>query len=445
MDKRARGLVFLYTWYTREMKPKIKTLRNGLTIMFAQDASSVTTTVLVAVEAGSKYETKKDNGIAHFLEHLCFKGTDKRPSALAVSTELDSIGASYNAFTSHEYTGYYAKTAALHTRKAVDVVSDIYCNSLLREEDIAKEKGVIVDEINMYEDMPMSKVDDIFMDVLYGDQPAGWPIAGTKETVQSFMRKHIAAFRKKHYVPQATTVVVVGNFDERDVLKQLEKNFGALASGKKGTKKKTLEKQQTPALAVVQKKSDQTHIIVGVRSFPAQHPSRYPLLVLSSILGGGMSSRLFQKIRVELGVGYYVRASQSFFSDHGYFSAALGVDNTRAVEALNAVLDEFARIRTELVSEEELTRVKEMLYGRLHIAYETSDDIAGDIAMQHISTKTYVSPEEHIKKIAKVTAKDIQDIAQKIFIDKHLNLAVIGPWKNDKEFRKVLKVEDRGR
>ena len=196
------------------MEYKKTILKNGLRVITVPMKDNPTVTVLVLVETGSKYETKAKNGISHFLEHMCFKGTAKRPTAQAISSELDGLGSSYNAFTSQEYTGYYAKSSANHFKKIFDVVSDIYLNSAFPAAEIEKEKGVIVEEINMYEDMPHRHVHDLFASLLYGDTPAGWNIAGTRDNVRAMKREDFVQYHQAHYVPKATTVIIAGKVSE---------------------------------------------------------------------------------------------------------------------------------------------------------------------------------------------------------------------------------------
>lgn len=422
------------------MKPKIKKLSSGLQLLFVPMKEQRTTTVLVLVETGSKYETKETNGIAHFLEHMCFKGTTRRPTAQIISNELDSLGAEYSAFTSHEYTGYYAKVATKQFPKALDLVADIYCNPLFNEDEIEREKGVIADEINMYEDVPMRKVGDLFMEVLYGDQPAGWDITGKKETIRTFTKKDFLEYRKLHYVPEATTVIVSGNFDTKKAEQLIKQKFNGFLTGKKKGKKKVSDKQDVPRLKLQYKESDQTHLVLGFRSFPIKHASNPTLMVMSALLGGGMSSRLFQKIRNELGLGYYVHASNDAYTDHGVFAASAGVDNTRIDEVIPALLHEFALLREELVSPEELQKVKDMISGRLVLGLESSDEMGQFYGFQYLLKKEMLTPEEIIKKMNAVTAKDIRTLARKLFVEKHLNLAMIGPWKDEEHFQKLLKI-----
>jgi len=419
-------------------KPKTKSFKNGLRYLPIVMKEQRTVTVLVLVETGSKYETKEKNGLAHFLEHMCFKGTTKRPGALIVAHELDGLGAEYNAFTGHEYTGYYVKVAARHLPQAIDVVADISIDPLFKADDIEREKGVIADEINMYEDLPMRKVADNFMTLLYGEQPAGWPIAGPKETIRTFTREDFVRYRKEHYVASATTVVIAGAFDPKKTEKLVKEKFAQIRTGKKSGKKKVVDKQTSPAITVEQKGSDQTHLILGVRSYPIGHSSRAALNVLAGVLGGGMSSRLFDRIRAKMGVGYYVRAGNDSFTDHGFLAASAGVDNTRVAEVITAILEEFARMKNELLSDEELTKVKDYIAGRLVLGLESSDELAEFYGFQEVLKREMRTPEEAIKEIRAVTAKDVRALTKKIFVTEHLNLALIGPIKDDVTLRDLL-------
>jgi len=311
------------------MKYKKKVLPNGLRMLAVPMADNPTVTVLVLVETGSKYESKDKNGISHFLEHMCFKGTTTRPNTSDLAKELDTLGCEFNAFTGQEFTGYYAKGKASDFPKLIDIISDLYLNPLLKEDEIEKEKGVIVDEINMYDDMPMQKVREVWMNLLYEDQPAGWTIAGPRDVVRGMSRKDLVAYRKAHYVANATTVIVSGNISASTAFKEITKSFKGITIGKKSAKKKTRDIQSAPQVVLKHKETDQTHFILGVRSFPI-YDKRNPILsVLSGVLGSGMSSRLFRKIRDEMGVGYYVRAGNSTSTDSGYFAVSAGVANDR--------------------------------------------------------------------------------------------------------------------
>ncbi|MFN4181280.1 MAG: M16 family metallopeptidase [Candidatus Paceibacteria bacterium] len=417
-----------------------KKLKNGLTVLTVPMQDNPTATVLVLVETGSKYETKRLNGISHFLEHMCFKGTVKRPKAIDIVRELDALGSQYNAFTAQEFTGYYAKAEARHFKQIFDVVSDIYLNSTFPEVEIEKEKGVIVEEINMYEDTPSRHVQDLIMELLYGNQPAGWNIAGTRENVKKMKRKDFVAYHALHYVPGATTLVVAGQVSEHDVLKEAERIFGSIPNGTKGTKQKVKEKQAKPAMLIKYKKTDQSHFVLAFRSFDLFSKKNAALSVLGGILGGGMSSRLFQKLREEMGVGYYVRAYEDAYTDHGFFQVSAGVDNKRVTEVLEAVLSECKKLATELVPEDELKKVQDYIVGNMKLDLESSDSIAHFHGLQDVLKKDIKTMDDKAREIYQVTSQEVLEVAKDIFKDKNMNLALIGPVKNKNPINKILKL-----
>jgi predicted Zn-dependent peptidase len=421
------------------MKFSKKVLKNGLRIVTIPMKDNPTATVLVLVEAGSKYESKKVNGISHFLEHMCFKGTSKRPKAIDISKELDALGSQYNAFTAQEYTGYYAKSDAKHFGKIFDVVSDIYLNSTFPDTEMQKEKGVIIEEINMYEDMPNRHVQDLLMELLYGDQPAGWNVAGEKENILKMERNDFVNYKAQHYLPEATLIVVAGQVTEKQVMNEVHKAFDKVLRGNKIGKAKVTEKQNKPQVLVKYKKTDQTHFVLGVRSYDLFSKRSAALTVLAGVLGGGMSSRLFQKLREEMGVGYYVRAYNDAYTDHGFFQISAGVDNKRIDEVLDAVLEECKKLKKYKVTAEELEKVKECLIGNMKLSLESSDDIANFYGGQELLKHELHNAEQKAAEIRKVTARQIQELAGDIFKNNKLNLALIGPFKEDKKFKKLLK------
>jgi len=397
-----------------------------------------TTTVLVLVETGSKYENKENNGISHFLEHMCFKGTSKRPSAFDITKELDTIGAQYNAFTSHECTGYYAKSDYKKIDTILDVVSDMYLNPIFPEKEIEKEKGVIIEEINMYSDLPQRIVEREFFKLLYGDCPAGRDIAGPKENIQKMKRTDFIDYRSKHYVASATTVVVAGKINEKEVIKKITNAFKDIGKWKKDEKEKVVEHQKTPQVVVHYKDTDQTHIILGVRSFNTYNKYNPIIRVMDGVLSGGMSSRLFQKLRDEMGICYYVGSGNDTYTDHGIFSVAAGVDSKRVKEAITTILAEMNKLKTILIKHEELNKAKQHLIGNLHLGLESSDSQAMYLGGQEVLKKDLKKPEDIIKEINAVTALEIKFVAERIFKDGGLNLAIVGKFKDDKEFNGVL-------
>lgn len=414
-------------------------LKNGLKVITVPMKDNPTVTVLVMVEAGSKYETKEINGLSHFLEHMCFKGTEKRPKAIDISRELDTVGAQYNAFTSQEYTGYYAKADYKHLDLLLDVVSDMYLNPVFNESEIEKEKGVIIEEINMYEDLPHRKVQEVFMRLLYGDQPAGWDIAGTKENIKKIKRSDFLDYRRKHYVPSATTIVVAGKFDEKKILGNLKNIWEKAPVGKKKVKTKINESQTKPEVLLQHKDTDQTHLVLGARSFDTYNKNNPAIKVLSAILSGGMSSRLFQRLRDEMGICYYVHAENDTYTDHGVLQVSAGLDNKRVKEGIEAIMEELRKLKTELVSESELNKVKQQLQGNLYLGLETSDSFAEYCGYQEVLNKPIKTPEQIIAEIKDVTSTDVKKVANKIFQDKNLNLAMMGRFKDKNEFLPILK------
>lgn len=416
---------------------KIK-LDNGLRIVLAPQPQSLAATVLVLVEAGSKYETKEINGLSHFLEHMCFKGTTKRPKIIDISGELDTIGAEYNAFTSQESTGYHVKVQAAKFDKALEIVSDLYLNPVFDAKEIDKERGVVIEELNLYEDTPPRKVHDLFMSLLYGDQPAGWEVGGRKEVIRAVQRDDFLKYRQEHYLAQATVVTVAGAFDEKTIVEKIKANFSGIKTGVKSSKLKTAEKQNRPAALVKFKESDQTHLVLGVRGFDIFDERRFALQVMADVLGGGMSSRLFHSVREELGAAYYVNAFPDFFTDHGYLAASAGVDHKKINQVIETILAEFKRLADEEISPKELQRSKDHLTGNTILGLETSDELAGFYGGQEVITGEVRGVDELLKRIQQVSATEIKALAAEIFKNEKLNLAVIGPFKNSGEFDKIL-------
>jgi len=415
-------------------------LDNHLRIITVPMTDSLATTILVLVEAGSKYETKEINGISHFLEHMCFKGTKKRPRSIDISSELDSIGAVYNAFTSMEYTGYFAKARPNHFDIILDVVSDIYLNQIFDPKEIDKERGVIIEEINMYEDLPMRRVQELFTRLLYGDQPAGWDIAGKKEVIKKLTREDFIKYRDEHYLAKSSLVVIAGRFDKDKAIKKIETAFSGIKSGNKTPKVKTIERQEKPEILLKFKETDQTHLVLGVRAFDIFDERKYALEVLSDILGGGMSSRLFQKVREEMGAAYYIRAEADLYTDHGYLTASAGIDHNKIEDVIKVLLEEFKSLAEKPVDKNELQKAKDHLIGHLMLGLETSDALAGFYGGQEIITGKIINPQEYVEKIQAVKAEEITEVAKDVFRNNKLNLALIGPFKNKERFEKILRI-----
>ena len=419
---------------------KKTTLKNGLRIITVPQKSTQAVTVLALVGTGSKYEKKEISGISHFLEHMFFKGTKKKPDKITIAETLDKVGGIYNAFTGEECTGYFAKVASAHFGLALDWVSDIYLNSLLPEQEIAKERGVIIEEINMIYDNPMAYVSTLWSKLLYGDQPAGWDIAGTKESVSQIDRQKMSDYMSNQYVAKNTVVCIAGNIQETRAINEVKKSFAGIKNTNSLGKEKVVERQTRPELLLHFKETDQTHLCLGVRGYNFLHPQRYVQDVLSVILGGMMSSRLFIEVREKLGLAYYVKTDAETNSDTGVLATRAGVDNKNVEKAIATILKEYQKISREKVSDGELKKAKDYIKGKTALILEGSDDLASFYGAQELLEKMILTPKEIYAKIDKVSSRDIMEVAQDIFQPKNLNLALVGPFKDKSVFEKILKL-----
>ena len=413
-------------------------LPNGLRVILAPMKEAETVTVLITTATGSRYETKKEGGLSHFLEHMFFKGTKRRPTALSISEELDGVGGEYNAFTSKDRTAYYAKVDRKHVEMALDIVSDIFLNSTLPAEEIDRERGPILQELNMYEDTPVRHVGDVFEMLLYGDHPLGRDIIGTRDNIKGFKRAEFLRYLNRAYVASNVVVGMAGNFDVVWAKSMIERSFADMRTGENPERKGIVEKQKAPAVLLQTKKTDQTHFILGVRSFDFFHEDRHVLAVLSTILGGGMSSRLFMAVRERRGLAYSVHTGTDAYHDAGYLSTQCGVEHENLEKTIAVILEEYKRIAMELVPEKELLKAKEHIKGSMAMHLESSDDIVGYLVDQEVLKGEIVLPKDRYEKIDAVTSEDVRRVAEMIFRPERLNLAVIGPQKSAKKLEKML-------
>lgn len=415
------------------------TFPNGLRVISVKDKTSEAITVLVLVGTGSKYETKDTSGISHLLEHMLFKGTKTKPTPIDIVEPLDRVGGVYNAFTGEEYTGYFAKVSADNFDLALDVISDIYLNSKLDEKEMQKEKGVIIEEINMYLDHPASYVQTLWTRLLYGDQPAGWDIAGTKETVSKITKEQLSKYIESQYTASNTVVCVAGNVpNEKELVLKIKKHFSDIKEAKPKPKPAVIEKQNKPEVLVFNKKTDQTHFCLGVRGYNIFDKRRYAQEILSLVLGGMMSSRLFIKIREELSLCYYIKTNSTSDTDTGFLVSQTGADNTRVEKAITEILKEYKKISEIEVPSGELKKAKDNLKGKMALALETSDAQASFFGMQELLENQVLSPKEIYGKIDKITKRDILKLSSDIFKPEKLNLALIGPFEDKIKFQKLL-------
>lgn len=416
---------------------KQKKLKSGLKLITVPMTGTKTITVLVMIETGSKYEDKLNNGISHFIEHMLFKGTSKRPNTLIIASELDKIGAEFNAFTAKECTGYWVKVDSAKVGVALNMLDDILLHSKFDSKEINKEKGTIIEEINMYEDNPMMQIDHIFEQCLYGDTPAGWDTIGTKENILKLKRSDILNYFKTQYSADKIVVCLAGSINKKT--ENLINKYFKFKKLNFQDKIPTTEKQVKPQMKLSYKKTDQATISLGVRTMPRNHKDEVILKFLGIVLGGSMSSRLFTEVRERQGLAYYIRANAEFYDDTGYLTAQAGVSVSKIEQAIATILKEYQKLTKVLVNKEELKRNKDLIRGRSILQLESSDNVANWYSKQALFRENIQSPEEYFKKIDKVTASDIKRVAKAIFINQGLNLAVIGPFKDKNKFEKILK------
>ena len=414
-----------------------QTLPNGLRLLTAPMPTAQSVSCFVMLAAGSRYETPETNGIAHFAEHMFFKGTELRPTARDIAGEVDAIGGEFNAFTGKEYTAYYVRCAAEHRDVALDVIVDMLRNSKFDAGEIDREKGVIIEEMNMYFDTPRDFVDGVYEELVYGDHPLGWDIIGRKETVQGATRDTFLDYLGHWYKPSRMVVGVGGRIGD-DLVERIGDLLGDLEDAPTGTPLPALGSVNGSRVKVHTKASDQAHICLGVRSRPIVDPDRYVLMVLSTVLGGGMSSRLFTEVRERRGLAYYVFATNHAYTDAGSLYAQAGVDIERIDDAVETVAAELRKIATEAVPEEELRKAKSFAKGRFALQIESPHGLIMFGLRREVLEGQAPEPDEVVAGIEAVTAEDVQRVARELIADDALRLAVIGPFEDADRFEQLL-------
>ena len=412
-------------------------------ITVPMDTPSVTTLVLVG--AGSRYESKKEAGLSHFLEHMMFKGTKNRPTTLDIVQEVDGLGGEYNAYTSKDHTGYYIKAAVKHLPKLVEILADMTLNSLLKQEEIDREKGVIIQEMMMYEDTPIRRVEEVYEHLLYGDSPLGREIIGSQKTVSSFQHSDFVSYMNRLYRPSNVVVIIAGGVKSIDETVDLvQKRFGSWKDEKTPFYEPSKRAQDKPAVTIIKKKTEQTHVCIGTYGYSRTDPKRYAASLLTAVLGGGMSSRLFHQVRERRGLAYYVKMWANRYQDSGNVVVQAGVDVNKLEEVIRVVVSEFQSISKKgyRVPDEELSRAKEYIKGHLILSMEDSMSVAqfmGNAALLDSKIRTL---QQTLESIDKVTKDDIAAVSEELLISNKLNLAVIGPVKEGLEYRlqKMLKL-----
>lgn len=416
-------------------------LTNGLRVLTIPMPWLESATVMVMVAAGGRYENKKNAGISHFLEHMAFKGTEKHPSTKVIASLIEGMGGEFNAFTGKETTGYYIKSAKTRIEISLDILSDMLMHSKLDSQEIEKEKGVIIEEINMYEDLPSQKIGDVYEQLLYGNTPMGWDIAGDKEVIQSITRNNLFSYMGKLYSAANMTVIVAGGMDEEKTIKLVEKYFAPMKQFRTKKYEALVETQTKPEVLIKHKQTEQIHIALGVRTVSINSEKKYALFVLSAILGGGMSSRLFHEVRQKRGLAYYVHTKTDKYTDAGSLVSMAGVDPKRVLEAIEVMITEYAKIsngKMEL-NDNELKKAKQFLIGHLILGLEDSQSVAGFYSYQELLEKKVKNPNEKVELIDKVSKEDVENVGKEFFIPQALNLALIGNFNDKQALVKLLK------
>ncbi|MBI4035378.1 insulinase family protein [Candidatus Daviesbacteria bacterium] len=418
---------------------QLKTLKNGLTLITVDMPHLDSVTTLVAMGAGSRYETKNINGISHFLEHMFFKGSRKYPTAEIIATLIDGIGAVNNAATDKEVTYYWIKSSAKHIELSSDILSSMIKESLLSAEEVDREKGVIVEELRMYRDNPTRYIWDLYERLQFGDQPLGWDIGGSEKTVNSLVRENFIEYMDSLYDPKNMALVYVGNLP-KNIDELAEKYFLDLPKRSHYESKPYRRgKQIKPKVNLFYKKTDQANLILGVEGFDRYDKKRFAARVLGIILGEGMSSRLFMQVRERRGLAYHVSASHGTYKDTGAFTAYAGLKLEKVYEGLEVIKAEMEQTTREKVTDAELKKAKEMERGRVALRSESTNFLAEHFGVKFILDKELETFEEYLKKIDAVSAEDVQNVAKELFKKEKYNLQVIGPFKDSKKFEAILK------
>lgn len=413
-------------------------LPNGLRVISAPDKNSPSFTLLFSVLAGSRFERTNEDGLAHFLEHLAFKGSSKYPTQLHVAKEVEGFGGAWNAYTSEERIGYYIKAAASNFNKAFEVLNDIVFHPLLKEEDINGERGVILEEYKLYYDDPKSWVDIKNMELLFENHPLGKNIIGNKDTINNMKRDNFTAYRNDYFNAGRFVVGAAGNFSEAEFIKLCEENLSEVEKSNQVPQGEFADVQNKERYYFEDRPTQQVNLMLSFVGKSASDADRYPVSLLAAILGMGLSSRLFQEVRTKRGLAYAVSAHHQSFSDTGGFSIYAGVPKERVDEALQAIVSELTKIKEQPVPSDELIKNKKHVQGLLALSLESNEGLISSLVSQSLIKGDIETYEQIIKKIDVVTESQIQQAAQKLFAQQRANLAVVG-LKESEDLKALLK------
>ena len=399
-------------------------LENGIKVITEEIPYLKSVSTGVWAITGSRDEQPHENGIAHFIEHLLFKGTERR-TAFDIAKEIDSVGGTLNAFTGREYTCYYAKVIDQNLPLAIDLLSDIFLHPLLEVNDVEKERMVILQEIKMVEDTPDDYIHDLFNRVFWKNHPLGLPICGTTENVQSFHREQIHQYFKKSYPPDRVIICAAGNLEHQEMVAQVQKTFGQIPRANQSLRRSKPDPVSTTD--IWKRDLEQVHICLGTRGLPYNHSLRFASYVLNTILGGGMSSRLFQEIREKRGLAYSVYSYLPAYIDTGLFVVYAGTSEESYQEVIDLILKQFKRLTNETFKNGELETAKEHLKGNLLLSLESSDSLMTRLAKNEIYFDSYLPVEQILSGIEAVKEEDVHQLACDLFDERYFCLTMLGP------------------
>ncbi len=412
-------------------------LPSGLPVITAPTGGTAAVTVLVFAGAGSRYETQKERGISHVLEHMFFKGGKKFRTAADVSTSIDSVGGDFNAFTGKEYAGYYVKVAVQHAELACDVLSDMLIHAQFPQHEIEKERGVIMEEYRMYQDTPMYQAGWDFETLLYGDQPLGWDTIGTEEVIMSVQHEDFIRHREELYTPDNLVLTFAGNIDEARAV-TLANQYFHVAKGKKSRQWPTLQPMPQKRVTLTSKQTEQAHLVLGVEGVSSLHEDHFAQKLLSIILGGSMSSRMFLNIREKKGLCYYISTSTDNYLDTGILSTRAGVDQSRLHEAITSIKTEYESITREGITDAELRKAKDFLKGKITLSMEDSEERAHFFGKQQLLYPLVRDLFAYFDEIEKVTKEQVNALARSLFTRERLRLVVIGKEQSEASLEALL-------
>jgi predicted Zn-dependent peptidase len=415
------------------------TLDNGLRLITSEMPHTRSVSIVFFLGVGSRYETDSEAGISHFIEHLCFKGTDKRRTSKEISEAIESVGGILNGGTDKELTTYWARVTSEHFLLALDVLTDLLRSSRFAAKDIDRERQVIIEEINMSLDSPRQRVAMLIDEILWPNQALGRDIAGSRETITAMKRGQILDFFSNAYLPNNTVISIAGDIEQKKTQDIISKTLGAWKRSKAPLSPPNTDNQDAARLKIEFRETEQIQLCLAVPGFSYFHPDRFAVDLLSTILGEGMSSRLFTEIREQQGLAYDIHSYADHFADSGAVIINAGVDSTRVDNAVKAIIEQLSKIK-EQIAEAELRKAKEIAKGRLLLSLESSRNVAGWLGAQDLLTKRILTPDEVISLVEAVTIEDLKRVARELFAGEKLNLAVVGPVKKEQPLARALKM-----